>query len=139
MIGMAKEDSSLRNVAIWVGLAFVVVLFFIGVGRHPSTDTPAAAPTQTQTILSDSSADRDRWDSVAKVFTDQGWSVNAFDPANPNLMSITVPSEQAMDLPEKQVKEMAGLAYQRLGADGSVFIDSAGGQELAHAGPLGVR
>ncbi|MBS1723478.1 MAG: hypothetical protein JSS66_11050 [Armatimonadetes bacterium] len=102
--------------------------------------SPATSGTPNQgsgsTTLSDY---RQRFETVADAFRQQGASVDAFDPQFPYTMRIYLPSRVAMDMTDNQARELAGLTRTKLDDKAIVYLKSEGGQTLAKAAPWGIE
>ena len=82
---------------------------------------------------------QERFAAVSKVFTDVGCRVAPMDRDFPYTMRAYVPSSIAMQLTDRQAREMAGMAQSRLHEKAIVYVMSEGGQQLAKAAPWGIE
>lgn len=81
----------------------------------------------------------DRFAAVSRIFTDLGCRVDPLDPDYPHTMRAYLPSRLAMEMTDRQAREVAGMARSRLHSDAIVYVMSEGGQQLAKATPWGIQ
>ena len=99
-------------------------------------DRPSQSkPVETKPAVDSNFAQR--FNDVAKIFTDKGARVDAWDPSAPYTMRVYLPSSVAVDMTQVQARELAGMARTRLHDDAIVYIKSEGGQTIAKATPWG--
>lgn len=78
-----------------------------------------------------------RFAAVSKIFTDMGARVDPLDPSVPYTMRAYLPNSVAMDLTERQARELAGMARERLDEKAIVYIKTEAGQTIGKATPWG--
>jgi hypothetical protein len=135
--------SSLRlHILSAIGLAVAVFLAFgsadsDGVGGSSSSSSSSSSSfSSRREITPEYEA---RFKAVSKVFTELGARVDPMDPSYPYTMRAYLPSRVAMELTDRQAKEIAGMARSRLHEDAIVYVMSEGGQQLAKATPWGIQ
>lgn len=105
----------------------------------PTTPSTSPSTTNETARADDMSEYRQRFETVAEAFRQQGARVDALDPSFPYTMRIYLPSRVAMDMTDGQARELAGLTRTRLHENAIVYLKSEGGQTLAKASPWGVE
>ena len=114
------HTAGMRRAWIVVGLIALPVVLLIGamaISGGPKEPTAAERAARREQVA-----------AVSRVITDAGATLRETKAGN---FVIEIPLNQAMTMTERQAKEMALAAYQRLGQ--SVSVKSPAGQVLAEA------
>ncbi len=103
----------------------------------PTVEVPNSAAAAPMPARENDSEYRARFAAVANIFIEMGARVDPFDPSHPYTMRAYLPNSVALDITDRQAREIAGMARERLHDRAIVYIKTEAGQTIGKATPWG--
>ena len=133
----SPKKSSGCGTGCLVIIVTVCLLYLIGsCSKDDSTSGGTSSPSSSRS--SSSKVTQERWDAVSAVFEKAGATIGPRDPQYPDCMDVYLPSSVAMDITERQAKEMAVTGPQQTGRRLRRADQNSGGPVNCQSGSVGL-